>query len=173
MSKPVQTPSKVTEQLLSAEVLKESFAQFPSGLTIVTASSPWGPIGFTCQAFYSVSLEPPLVSISVMKGTSTFPEIRKVGKFAVNVLSQGQSDVAMQFARKDGDRWNGVDWVVGDNGAPVLIESVTSFECEHWAEYEAGDHTIVLGKISAIHNSGTSTEPLVYHRSAFRQLTSS
>ena len=155
---------------LNEETLKRCFGEYPSGLTIVTTSVMGSPVGFTCQAFHSVSIDPPLVSFLVMNSSTTYPLIREVGRFAVNVLAEHQADTAMQFARKNADRWSGVEWAHGASGVPTLTDSLAVFECDLWAEHEAGDHTIVIGHVTGLRIAETETEPLVYHRSRFRNL---
>ncbi len=155
---------------LDEETLKRSFGEYPSGITIVTTTVMGEPVGFTCQAFHSVSIDPPLVSFLVMNTSTTYPLIRSVGRFAVNVLAAHQADTAMQFARKNADRWSGVDWAHGATGVPTLTDSLAVFECDLWAEHEAGDHTIVIGRVNELRIAQDDAEPLVYHRSRFRGL---
>lgn len=149
-----------------AASLKRAFAQYPSGLTVVTASTALGPIGFTCQAFHSVSLEPPLVSFMVMNTSTTYPGIRAAGRFAVNILGEQQAGLAMQFARK-GDRFEGIDWQPGRTGSPLIAGSLASFDCELWAEHEAGDHMIVIGRVVDLRVASEDGDPLLYFRSTF------
>lgn len=149
-----------------AQALKKAFAQYPSGITVVTTTTPLGPVGFTCQAFHSVSLEPPLVSFLVMNTSTTYPAIRAAGRFAVNILSEQQAGVAMQFA-KSGDRFAGIGWEPGRTGSPLLADCLVAFDCELEAEYEAGDHLIVIGRVVGLTGTADDADPLVYFRSAF------
>lgn len=153
-----------------AQALKKSFAQYPSGITVVTASTALGPVGFTCQAFHSVSLEPPLVSFMVMNTSSTYPSIRATGRFAVNILSDQQAGLAMQFA-KSGDRFADVAWERGRTGSPLLTGCLVSFDCELWAEHEAGDHMIVIGRVVELRTAVEDSDPLVYFQSKFAGVT--
>jgi 3-hydroxy-9,10-secoandrosta-1,3,5(10)-triene-9,17-dione monooxygenase reductase component len=70
---------------------------------IITGHDDQDPIGFTCQSFYSVSVDPPLASFSVMRTSTTYPRIRGTGTFTVNVLSRDQEAVSDQFAQRGTD----------------------------------------------------------------------
>lgn len=161
------------DNALDINTLKRAFGTFPTGVTIVTAHTEDGPVGFTCQAFNALSLEPPLISLSVMRTSSSYPLIRKRGRFAVNVLRDGQHELALKFGTRTLDRWQDVEWSADEGGSPRVGGSIASFDCELWAEHEAGDHLIVLGKVIRIHlpDGDSPADPLVYNRSTFRHLT--
>lgn len=103
-----------------------------------------------------MSLDPPLVSFSVMKASTTYPRIRDAGRFAVNILSREQESVSNQFARKGTDKWANVRWTQSEGGNPVLDGTLAWLDCSIWAEYDAGDHLIILGRV---HELGTSENP--------------
>lgn len=155
------------------DTLKRAFGAFPTGITIVTSLTEAGPVGFTCQAFNALSLDPPLISLSVMATSSSYPLIRACGRFGVNVLGEGQHELALRFGARGLDRWQDVEWSPGEGGSPRMVGSVASFDCELWAEHEAGDHLIVIGRVRKIHlpEEDHTRDPLVYTRSVFRHLT--
>ncbi|WP_142060329.1 flavin reductase family protein [Pseudarthrobacter sp. B4EP4b] len=142
-----------------------------SGITVITGRGDPGPIGFTCQSFYSVSVDPPLVSFSVMKTSTTYPRIRRTGTFTVNVLSRDQEAVSNQFTRRGADKWANTQWNATAQGNPILDRSLAWLDCTIWTEHDAGDHVIVLGRIIEL---GTSPEehpdPLVYFQGQYRTL---
>ncbi|MER1995250.1 MAG: flavin reductase family protein [Arthrobacter sp.] len=155
--------------VLDADLLKRSFGAYPSGITIVTADTAAGLVGFTCQAFFSVSLEPPLLAISVMNSSSSYPAIRHHQRFAVNVLAEHHAELALKFARKSADRWEGTSWRHSSCGSPLIDEAVVSYDCELWSEVPAGDHTIVIARILDVHlTEDTERSPMVYVDSRFR-----
>lgn len=90
--------------------MRMTLGHFTSGVTIIAGHDGIEPLGFTCQSFYSVSLEPPLVSFSVMTDSTTYPRIRKTEQFSVNVLASHQHEASSQFARSGTDKWMGVRW---------------------------------------------------------------
>ncbi|MFG6446435.1 flavin reductase family protein [Microbacterium sp. P07] len=162
-----QPPSSGIDQ----RALRDTLGHFASGVTIISGTDDEGPIGFTCQSFYSVSMDPPLVSFSVMKTSTTYPRIRETGSFAVNVLSHHQHDVSSQFARKGTDKWAGVQWQPTASGNPVILDSLTWLDCDIWAEHEAGDHLIVIGKVNETSPAEWHRhDPLLYFKGAYRHL---
>ncbi|WP_016694361.1 flavin reductase family protein [Rhodococcus rhodochrous] len=142
---------------------------FASGVVVVTAMSVEGPVGMTCQSFFSVSLQPALVAFSPARSSTTYPRIRTLEHFAVNILSERQRELSNQFARSGTDKWAGVEWSLGPHGCPILHDSVAAIECRHFAEHEAGDHLIVIGEVQAM-NALNDVPPLLFHRGAYAAL---
>ena len=97
---------------------REVLGRFPSGVTIVTAVDDGEPVGFTCQAFNSLSIDPPLVALAPGKSSTTWPRIARAGVFCVNVLSEDQQALARVFAVSGADKFSGVGWSKGPHGAP-------------------------------------------------------
>lgn len=141
--------TEVQKQIFDALAFRDIVGHYASGITIVTGLENGEPVGFTCQSFYSVSIEPVLVSISVMNTSTTYPKIRPSGKFAVNILGGDQSALSNQFARSGTDKWAGVEWSPSpETGNPILEGAVAWFDCTVYDEYVAGDHTIIFGEVS-------------------------
>ncbi len=156
---------------LDPRAFRDTLGHFASGITIVSGIDEAGPVGFTCQSFYSVSMDPPLVSFSVMMTSTTYPRIRETGRFAVNVLSDHQHDVSSQFARKGADKWAGISWAPTGAGNPVIHDTTMWLDCEIWAEHEAGDHLIVIGKVIELSPAQWARrEPLLFFKGAYRHL---
>ena len=156
---------------LDQRALRDTLGHFASGVTIISGIDDAGPIGFTCQSFYSVSMDPPLISFSVMTTSTTYPRIRETGRFAVSVLSHHQHGVSSQFARKGADKWAGIPWEQTAAGNPVIEDSLAWLDCEIWAEHEAGDHQIVIGRVLETSPArGHRHEPLLFFKGAYRHL---
>lgn len=151
---------------------RRALGLFPSGLVVVAAEGPrGGPVGFTCQSFYSVSLDPPLVSFSVMKTSTSYPAIREAGGFSVSVLSQRHHDVSRRMGRRGAEKWVGVNLTRTARGNPVLADSVTWLDCELRDEHEAGDHFIVVGSVIEIApEAGRHADPLLFFQGGFHRL---
>jgi flavin reductase (DIM6/NTAB) family NADH-FMN oxidoreductase RutF len=150
---------------------RDALGHFASGITIISGVDDEGPIGFTCQSFYSVSMDPPLISFSVMTNSTTYPRIRETGKFAVNVLSHHQDAVSSQFARKGTDKWAGIDWTPTSAGNPAINDTAMWLDCDIWAEHEAGDHYIVIGKVNEMSSAEWHRhDPLLFFKGAYRHL---
>ena len=109
---------------LDPAALRAVLGHFASGVVVVTAAGPDGPLGFTCQSFSSLSLDPPLISFSPSRSSTTWPRIRSVGRFCVNVLADDHSGHSDRFARSGTDKYAGVRWRPGPadpSRAPLLF----------------------------------------------------
>ena len=158
----VPEPARIVDPRLMREVL----GHFASGVTVVTADTPDGPIGFTCQSFSSLSLEPPLVVIAPSRTSRTWPRLRDIGHFCVNVLAEDQVALSAQFARSNADKFAGVSWRPSPLGQPVLDDVVAWIDCELWAEYDGGDHTLVAARVLDL-GADPGRRPLLFHRGAY------
>jgi 3-hydroxy-9,10-secoandrosta-1,3,5(10)-triene-9,17-dione monooxygenase reductase component len=150
---------------------REALGHYASGITVITSHVNGEPVGFTCQSFYSVSMDPPLVSFSVMSSSASYPKIRQAGRFAVNILSDEQANISNQFARRGADKWNGVEWRESPLGSPVIAGSLHWLDCEIYAEHTAGDHLIVIGEVKGLNlQDATATRPLLYFKGQYRNI---
>ncbi|MBO3750576.1 flavin reductase family protein [Streptosporangiaceae bacterium NEAU-GS5] len=161
-------------QVTDTKTLRRVFGTFATGVTVVTTGGE-APHAMTANAFTSVSLDPPLLLICVDHSAVMHESVTRAGRFAVSVLASHQEDVARHFA----DKWRTlgaaqfecVSWSPGPHsGAPLIDGSVAQFECELWRAYEAGDHTIFVGRVLAL-TERADDPPLVFHRGAFGALT--
>ena len=163
MTGPTRAPA------VSPAVLRDVLGHFATGVVVVTAQQADGTLlGFTCQSFASLSLDPPLVTFAPARSSSTWPRIRDVGTFCVNVLAADHRDLSAGFARSGTavDKFAGVRWCSAPSGAPVL-EGVSAWvDCTLWAEYDGGDHTIVVGHVRDL-GSDPTTLPLLFDRGAY------
>jgi 3-hydroxy-9,10-secoandrosta-1,3,5(10)-triene-9,17-dione monooxygenase reductase component len=139
---------------------------FASGIVVVTAAGPEGPVGFTCQSFASLSLDPPLISFSPARPSSTWPKIRKISRFCVNVLADHHEEISAAFARSGADKFAGVDWRAADSGVPILDGVCAWIDCSLSNEYDGGDHTIVVGRVHDLGADETRL-PLLFHRGGY------
>ncbi|WP_286132934.1 flavin reductase family protein [Arthrobacter sp. OY3WO11] len=157
--------------IIDQSFFRSTVGRYASGITILTGHDDQGPIGFTCQSFYSVSVDPPLVSFSVMKTSTTYPRIRDTGTFTVNVLAREQEAISNQFARRGTDKWASIQWSPTARGNPILERSLAWLDCTIWAEHDAGDHLIVLGRVIELGASpGEHPDPLLYFQGRYRTL---
>lgn len=144
---------------------RRCLSRFATGVCVVTYQTPAGPRGMTINSFTSVSLEPALVVISVAKDANSF-EALKDRPFTINILSAGQIDLALRFAGKP--RSEGVVPWTKNAATPRMDGCVAWIDCTPWARYEAGDHELFLGEVSAFDER--SGEPLLFASGAFHQL---
>lgn len=138
---------------------------FATGVSVLTALRPQGPVGMTCNALTSVSLVPPLIAVCPAKSSETWPEIRAAGRCVVNLMNSDHEETVLRFARKDGDRFEGVEYRQGEYG-PVLEDAVAWIEVVLGAEHDAGDHTIALAEVERLEGR-EDLEPLVFFRGRY------
>jgi flavin reductase len=151
--------------------LRRSCGRFPTGVTVVTALSGDVGGGMTVSAFTSVSLDPMLVLICVRNTSAMRSLVLELRQFAVNVLSQDQQQHAEYFANPARPRgpvqFDAVDWSPGaSTGAPILAGVSASLECDLDSIHEAGDHSIVFGRVLSCATSD-GVDPLVFFASNF------
>lgn len=135
--------------------LRDAFGAFATGVTVVTSRTGDGtPIGFTANSFASVSLDPPLLLICLAKTSRNFANMTAARAFAVNVLAEDQKDVSNTFAKPVEDRFAAVEWQDGPTGSPVFPGAAAWFDCTAEQIVDAGDHAILIGRVSRFENSG-------------------
>jgi flavin reductase ActVB len=133
---------------LSPTSLREALAHFASGVTVVTARAPGGPVGFTATSFTSVSLEPPLVLVCVARTARAHDAVVASERFGISILAERQEWIAAQFARPGIDRFQLVPLRGEALGRVPLVEgAIVHLECSPRAAYAAGDHTILVGEV--------------------------
>lgn len=135
--------------------LRDAFGTFMTGVTVVTShNGDRAPIGFTANSFTSVSLDPPLLLVSLSKTSSNFSALTGATGFAVNILSEDQVEISNRFARPVEDRYAGVEWRPGPHGSPVIAGVAAWFDCSMHNKVDAGDHVLLIGRIEAFENAG-------------------
>jgi 3-hydroxy-9,10-secoandrosta-1,3,5(10)-triene-9,17-dione monooxygenase reductase component len=148
---------------LSPYRFRHVLGHFCTGVSVITALDRNEPVGFACQAFCALSVDPPLVLFCPARSLVSWPRIARAGYFCVNVLSAGQARVARVFGTPGADKFGSVRWSVSPCGGPVLDGVLTWAGCSVLAVHEAGDHYIVIGKVTEL-GSCESREPLLYYR---------
>lgn len=152
----------------SPREFRSALGVFPTGVSIVTARAISGRhIGITVNSFVSVSLDPPLISFNLAKSLESFRELVEVETFAVNILTEAQSKVSQGFACAGTDKWSCVTSSVGPTANPIIEPNLAVFECSKYAQYEAGDHLIVVGRVLRF-AVNENEAPLVFFRGAYR-----
>jgi flavin reductase (DIM6/NTAB) family NADH-FMN oxidoreductase RutF len=128
--------------------LRNVMGHFATGVTIITTKDAAGkPFGLTANAFTSLSLDPPLLLICVDKKVDCYACFEASKVFAVNFLSEGQSQLSTRFATKGIEKFEGVPYKLGELGVALLDGALAHIECKLVSAYEGGDHTIYVGEI--------------------------
>jgi hydroxymethylglutaryl-CoA lyase len=156
---------------VSPQAFRQALAQWASGVTVVTTLFNGQQLGLTVSSFGSVSLNPPLISVSIDNKLYTRTAIEQSGVFAVNVLNMHQLDYGLTFAGlKPGveDRFAGIEATTAFTGSPILPDVLCWLDCRVWRAYDGGDHTIFVGEVVATEASGADI-PLLYHNRLWRR----
>jgi flavin reductase (DIM6/NTAB) family NADH-FMN oxidoreductase RutF len=126
------------------------------------------PAGMTASSLASVSLQPPLLSVCVDHEAELHDLIVAAPEFVVNILESGQEELSRRFADQHVDRFDGVGYRVGAEGQIFLDGALAHIECERFATYPGGDHTIVIGRVTGGDNR--DGHPLLYYRGGYAAL---
>ena len=146
---------------------RSAMSQFCTGVVIVTGISEGRAVGFAAQSFVSVSLAPPLVSICPSKTSTSWPLLRAAGRFGINILGAAQHPLCMAFAKSGGDKVAQFGWAVSAAGTPVLEGTLGFVECTLEAEHDAGDHTLVVGRVHELDVFSIERSPLLFFRGRY------
>ncbi len=153
------------------ELFRRVCGRFATGVTVVATTSPEGlPRGLTVNSFSSVSLDPPMVLVCIDSRNQLLPRLLDGTPFAINVLSTGQAELSRRFAGMVEDRFEGVAWSPGSQGAPILADALAWFECTLARAIECGDHTVLIAAVRTLQLS--SGEPLLFYDGGYRRVAS-
>ena len=151
------------------QVFRDVIGRFTSGVTVITTAVDGTRFGTTASAFSSLSMEPPMVLVCLNKTSETGAAVLKAGAFVVNILSEGQQDLAYRFAGK-GDKFGDLDHDAGRHQVPVLHGTLAHLECEVGETVTGGTHTVFLAHVTVA--AGHDGTPLTYYRGRFGRLES-
>jgi flavin reductase (DIM6/NTAB) family NADH-FMN oxidoreductase RutF len=163
-----RTRSDAAMSEFSAERFRDVAGRFASGVTVITGIDDDGPVGFTCQSFHALSLDPPMVVFAVAHTSTSWPRIRKSGRCCVNVLADSQEAVARTFAMSGIDKFASQPWTAAEDGSPILGGVLAWFSCTIASIHPGGDHEVVTADVHAL--DAEEREPLVFHRGRYAGL---
>ncbi|MFI2203698.1 flavin reductase family protein [Streptomyces sp. NPDC020192] len=179
------TPSGHAEGVSNDE-FRAAMSRLAAGVVLVTAQEPpldpddpdapgMEDVGMTATAFMSVSLDPPLVLVSLREGSRMDDLLAEQPLWAVSVLAESQRHVAGRFSMRGriSDRllFEDIPYVRGEvSGAPLMGGALATLECRTEQRVPAGDHTLVIGRVLAARMPGAEGGPLMYFRGRYRQL---
>jgi 3-hydroxy-9,10-secoandrosta-1,3,5(10)-triene-9,17-dione monooxygenase reductase component len=148
-----------------ARAFRNALGQFCTGVVVAAGNCAGELKGFAAQSFTSLSLEPPLVAVCPAKTSTSWPRLREVGRFCINVLAADQRAVCDAFA-KPGMAAD-IGWRPGVTGAPILDGVLAYIECELETEHDAGDHLIAVGRVRDLQILETVKPPLLFFRGGY------
>ncbi|GGT68488.1 hypothetical protein GCM10010272_09270 [Streptomyces lateritius] len=153
------------------EAFRDFFGSVPTAVAVVTTVGADGrPLGFTCNAFSAVSLDPALLLVCVDERSRTLPALLGSEVFALHLLAaEGGEELARTFAGRSDRKFDGLAWRHGESvpGSPVLREGVLAHaECALESSVRAGDHRLLIGRMERV-LVREEARPLLYRRGAF------
>lgn len=152
-----------------AMAFRKCLSQFPTGVCVVTAMSAEGPIGMTISSFSSLSLGPPLVLFSIDRRAQSLPAWEAATNCAIHVLAQEQRNLSNRFARPDINKWEGLNFRTGEDGAPILSGAAAVMECQRHTAHDGGDHVLFIERVSRFRTYG-DRKPLMFCQGSYHAL---
>jgi 3-hydroxy-9,10-secoandrosta-1,3,5(10)-triene-9,17-dione monooxygenase reductase component len=144
---------------------RATLGHFATGVVVITAMHRHSPVGLTCQSFFSLSLDPPLVALAPGKSSTSWPRVAEAQAFCANVLGTDQEALARTFAHTGADKFAGVGWSPAPTGPPRLHGALAWVDCQIETVHEAGDHYLVVARVVDL-ETGTG-QPLLFYRGGF------
>ena len=151
--------------------LRALMRRAPASVAVVTVDTGREQLGLTIASLVSLSLDPPLVGVSIGRQAAMHELLREAGGFAISLLAGGQEWLAQHFARGVPPiaMWSGIATEDGAHGAPLLVGALGWLECRLVSEHETGDHSLFVGEVESV-RLGEPAPPLVYHDGSYSTL---
>ena len=158
---------------LDSEKLRRAMRAWTTGVAIITSIYQDQQYGMTVNSFTSISLEPPLVSVTLKQLTHTHELVVKSGMFSVTILSAAQKELSDRFAGKlpnITNRFDGVQTETISLDSPVFKDGMAYFDCRVMHSIPVGENTLFVAQVLDARGEGEG-EPLVYHNRVYWKLT--
>ena len=150
--------------------LRNALGRFATGVCVITTQTEDGrALGMTANSISSVSLDPALVLWNLQNNSEVFAEFATPDRFAINILSLEQLDLSNQYARKGDHLLDPAHYRLGRNGAPIVRDALVTFECSLWANYDGGDHAIIVGEVLDLIQRPDG-DPLLFFSGGYREI---
>ncbi|WP_124396318.1 3-hydroxy-9,10-secoandrosta-1,3,5(10)-triene-9,17-dione monooxygenase reductase subunit [Rhodococcus wratislaviensis] len=156
----------VAAEAIDPRRFRTVLGQFCTGVTIITTVDDGEPVGFACQSFAALSLEPPLVLFCPTKTSRSWAAIERSGVFCVNVLAEEQQSTCARFGSREPDKFAGIDWTASPLGSPILTGSLAHIDCSLESVHDGGDHWVVFGRVSSL-SEIREERPLLFYRGQY------
>lgn len=146
---------------------RQLLGRFATGITVLTTRDHSGhPVGMTASSLASVSVAPPLVSVCVDVTADMHRALSSSGDFVINILAADQVELSHRFARVPAERrFEGIAWRETEDGLIVLAGALAHLECDRFADFPLGDHTLFVGRVTG--GAAAEGEPLLYFRGGY------
>lgn len=156
--------------MIDQDAFKQAMSSFPSGVVIVATLDGEGvPWGFTASSFSSVSLDPPLVLVCLAKDADCHAAFAAARVFSISILRCGDEALARLFATRGVSKFQGGEFTTGEHGLPLMPAAVAALECRKFADFDCGDHMVIVGEVESVY-LGSPDDALVYYRRDYWRL---
>src|SRR5437762_11296374 len=160
----VVRPFAIDRQVNSND-FRGAMRQLTGGVSVITAGHGSDISGMTVTSVSSLSVDPPALIVSINRGASSWPLLKRYGCFGVNILTADQIDIAERFTGKEGlkgaERFAGARWTTRSSGVPLLVDALAAIDCEIEEIFERHSHAIIIGRVLDIQVSAR-TAALAY-----------
>ncbi len=156
----------MTQSDVTPQTFRQTLGRFASGVTVVTMLEDGQPHGITVSAFLSVSLEPPLILVSIDKKAHSHERMMNARRYGVSILSESQQAMSNHFAGRDP---NAVPEFETLHDFPVLKQALAQLVCTTTQKVDAGDHTLFIGQIDQLAWQ-EDDKPLVYFHGKYQKV---
>jgi 4-nitrophenol 2-monooxygenase / 4-nitrocatechol 4-monooxygenase, reductase component len=156
------------EAVVEQQLFRDVIGRFASGVTVITTTVDGVDFGTTASAVSSLSTEPPMLLVCLNKTSGTQAAVLKAGVFGVNILAEGQEELAYRFARKGVGKFARLNVETGQTGVPLLSDALADLECHVTESVSGGTHTVFLARVAVAR--GRNGAPLTYFRGRFSRL---
>jgi 3-hydroxy-9,10-secoandrosta-1,3,5(10)-triene-9,17-dione monooxygenase reductase component len=155
---------------ITNDEFKLALGRFASGVTVVTTKDSSGELhGLTVSAFTSVSMNPPLILVCILKSTGSYSSFEESKSFVVNILEESQQQISNHFASHLDDKFSGQNYELNENRLPILADCLVNLECTLKHSYDGGDHTIFVGEVEK--TTVRDGKPLVYSQGKYKEIS--
>jgi flavin reductase (DIM6/NTAB) family NADH-FMN oxidoreductase RutF len=165
---------KLTRSAIDPESMREAMRQWATGVTVVSSIYDGMRHGMTVSSFTSISLDPPLVLVSLAKEARTHDLVQRSNIFGITLLNQTQEEISDRFAGRtteNQDRYAGLETFALRTGAPFLSGGLSFLDCTVMASQDVGDNTLFIGEVIAVQVTQEG-DPLIYYNRSYRRLIS-
>lgn len=161
-------PRTATLVPVDSHAFRSIAGRFASGVTVITTTVEGELFGTTVSAVSSLSLEPPMMLACLNRSSNTHDAVKTAGRFAINILAEGQESLAFRFAKSGTDKFEGAHYSLTPEGVPVLDDAVASILCRTTEITVGGTHSVFLAEVEG--TAVSDVEPLTYYRGVFGRL---
>jgi flavin reductase (DIM6/NTAB) family NADH-FMN oxidoreductase RutF len=155
------------ERQASSGDFRGAMRQLTGGVSVITAGRGRDISGMTVTSVSSLSVDPPTLIVSINRGASSWPLLKRYGAFGVNILTSDQIDIAERFAGKGGlvgaERFAGAEWTTRASGVPLLVGALAAIDCEVEEIVERHSHAIVIGRVRDLQVSSRTAALAYWH----------